>query len=77
MEIVTTIMGMRNVVAGWRKQQATVGLVPTMGGLHDGHISLIELARKRVDRVIATLFVNPAQFSPNEDFEACPGVPWG
>ena len=72
MEIVTTIIGMRNVVAGWRKQHATVGLVPTMGGLHDGHISLIELARKRVDRVIATLFVNPAQFSPNEDFEAYP-----
>ena len=72
METVTTIKGMRSVVAGWRNQEATVGLVPTMGGLHDGHISLIELARKRVDRVIATLFVNPAQFSPNEDFDAYP-----
>ncbi len=72
MQTINTIDGMRDVVTGWRKEGATVGLVPTMGGLHEGHISLVCLARKRVDCVIATLFVNPAQFSENEDFDAYP-----
>jgi len=72
MKTVRTIADLRAAVAGWRRDGARVGLVPTMGGLHEGHLSLIRLARERADHVIATLFVNPAQFAPNEDFGAYP-----
>ena len=72
MKILKTINEMREVIAGWRKDGASVGLVPTMGGLHEGHISLIRLARARANFVIATSFVNPTQFAQNEDFDAYP-----
>ena len=72
MQILKTISEVRGNVADWRSNGASIGLVPTMGGLHDGHISLVRLARERVDRVIATLFVNPAQFSKDEDFGSYP-----
>lgn len=72
MRTVRTIADLRAAVAAWRAEDMRVGLVPTMGGLHEGHLSLIRLAGERTDRVIATLFVNPAQFSPTEDFDAYP-----
>ena len=72
MKIVRSITDMRDVIKDWRRAGATVGLVPTMGSLHAGHLSLVRIARARSDKVIATLFVNPAQFSPNEDFHAYP-----
>lgn len=68
----TDVPALRKVVRTWRKAGLTVGFVPTMGALHAGHVSLIELARKSSDRVVASVFVNPAQFAPNEDFEAYP-----
>jgi len=72
MEIIRTIDDLRRRIAAWRTQGLRVGLVPTMGGLHEGHLSLVRLARSKTDRVVATLFVNPTQFAPNEDFEQYP-----
>jgi len=72
MDTVRTVVDLRARIAAWRRDGASVGLVPTMGGLHEGHLSLIRLAANRADKVVATLFVNPAQFAPNEDFSAYP-----
>ena len=72
MRVVRSINDMRNVIADWRRTGATVGLVPTMGGVHAGHLSLIRVAGEHSDQVIATLFVNPSQFSLDEDFDAYP-----
>jgi len=72
MKTVRTIAELREHVRGWRKNNETVGLVPTMGGLHAGHVSLVGLSRANADRTIASLFVNPSQFAPHEDFATYP-----
>lgn len=63
---------LRAEVAAWRHSGARIGIVPTMGNLHAGHYALIEAARTQCDRVIASVFVNPTQFGPNEDFSSYP-----
>jgi pantoate--beta-alanine ligase len=70
--IVRTVADLRAAVAAWRKQGRTIGLVPTMGALHDGHLSLVRAGKSACDEVIATLFVNPKQFAPHEDFDRYP-----
>ncbi|BBD80586.1 pantoate--beta-alanine ligase [Aerosticca soli] len=72
MQTVQDSAGLRAAIRAWRSQGRTVGLVPTMGNLHAGHFALIKLARARVDRVVASVFVNPTQFGPNEDFARYP-----
>ena len=70
--IVNDVGALRETIAGWRVSGQRVALVPTMGALHAGHVSLVEAARDRADRVVATIFVNPKQFAPGEDFAAYP-----
>lgn len=72
MDVVRSVAEMREVVARWRKAGESVSLVPTMGALHDGHMSLVHSVSDKADRSIATIFVNPTQFSPSEDFAVYP-----
>lgn len=72
MKLVKTKQEVRDTVKEWKKQGLTVGLVPTMGYLHEGHASLIDASVKNNDRTVVSIFVNPMQFSPNEDLESYP-----
>src|SRR5258705_10373012 len=71
-KIAKTVSSLRRTVAQWREAGETVALVPTMGALHEGHLALVRLARRRADRVVVSIFVNPAQFAPTEDFSTYP-----
>lgn len=75
MQVLTTIAAVRERVAAWHAAGERVAFVPTMGNLHAGHISLIELARRHGERFVASIFVNPMQFGPNEDFNHYPRTP--
>ncbi len=63
--IVRTIPALRRALGGFRPAKAATALIPTMGALHDGHVSLVRLAKRRADKVIVSIFVNPTQFSPS------------
>lgn len=75
MRIVREPADLREVLRGWRREGLSVALVPTMGDLHAGHMALVEEARRRADRVIVSVFVNPLQFNDPADFSAYPRVP--
>ena len=72
MQIATTIAQVREAVRAWRAEGLTVGLVPTMGYLHEGHASLVQASTAQCDRTVASVFVNPTQFAPGEDLETYP-----
>ncbi len=75
MDTYTQLQALRARVREWRQAGLRIGFVPTMGNLHAGHHSLVERARRHTDRVIASVFVNPTQFGPNEDFTRYPRTP--
>lgn len=70
--IVRTLPALRRALDGLRARKATIALVPTMGALHDGHVSLVRQAKRRASKVIVSIFVNPTQFAPTEDFGSYP-----
>jgi pantoate--beta-alanine ligase len=70
--VVRTLPALRGALDGLRARKATLAMVPTMGALHDGHLSLVRLAKRRASKVVVSIFVNPAQFAPTEDFGAYP-----
>ncbi|GAA3923364.1 pantoate--beta-alanine ligase [Luteimonas lutimaris] len=74
-ETVTGLADLRKRVSQWKREGLRVGFVPTMGNLHAGHFSLVALARRHADRVVASVFVNPTQFGPDEDFARYPRTP--
>ena len=71
-EVSSTVSDLRSRVAAWRRAGEAVALVPTMGALHEGHLSLVRLGRSRARRTVTSIFVNPAQFAPTEDFDKYP-----
>lgn len=69
---VQTIAELRRVIAGWRRRGDKIAFVPTMGAIHAGHVSLVDRAKSSADRVVASVFVNPLQFGPHEDYRRYP-----
>jgi pantoate--beta-alanine ligase len=75
MRCLRTKSALKAELLAWRQASARVALVPTMGNLHQGHLELVKAAKARADRVVVTVFVNPAQFGPHEDFDRYPRTP--
>ena len=70
--VVRTVPALRRTVMQWRMAGERIALVPTMGALHAGHLALVRAARRRAQRIVVSIFVNPAQFAPHEDFGSYP-----